>query len=347
MVELDRKASSALKLRMTALGVLLAASAAVSGCSLLPEEQAPLKPPLVKPAQAEVKTIDAKLGSIVRQIAGSGTFVPTNIAYYQFKNGGVIEAVHVRAGSEVKRGDILVTLESEGIDVELLQRELEYERKRLAFEDAVKNGNERQSRIARIDYELAKLLYDKSKVKAGNSVLRAEADGIVSYATDLMPGDRAEAGRVLAAVADPSGMRLALLASSNPVLADIKVGMEAEITFKGLTLTGKVTQTPATAPQTDDDRLREEYTRTLYIELDELPAEAVLGAMADVRIIAARRDNVIVVPKSGVRTYFGRTYVQVLDGERRREIDIETGLETATEYEIMQGIEEGMKIILQ
>lgn len=346
MVKLNWNASTR-RSRPVLLAVMLAAGAALGGCSLLPKDPEPLKPPLVKPVQAEVQTAEAKLGTIIRQITGSGTFVPTDVQYYQFKEGGVIDTVHVRAGQEVKRGDLLVTLENTGIDVELLQRELEYEKKRLAFEEAVKSGDERQARIARIDYDLAKLLYEKTKEKAENSVLRAERDGIISYATDLEPGDYTDGGRVLAAVANPSGMRLALPTAANPVLADIKVGMEAEITFRGVAYPGKVTQTPSSAPPTDDDRLREEYSRTLYIELNELPEEAVLGSMADVKIVAARRDNVIVVPKGAVRNYFGRTYVQVLEGERRREIDIETGIENAAEIEIVQGVEEGMLLILQ
>jgi macrolide-specific efflux system membrane fusion protein len=347
MVELERKAARRYNRRLSVLVLLVATVAVSSGCSLLPQEQSPLKPPLVKPAQTEARTVDAKLGSITRQVTGSGTFVPTKVDYYQFKDSGVIESVSVRAGTAVKKGDVLVTLENEGIDIELMQKELEYERKLLALEEAVRSGNQRQAKIARLDYKLAELMFEKTKEKASASVIKADADGIVSYFTDLMPGDRTEPGRVLAAIADPSGMRLALTATNNPVLADIKVGMKAEAMFQGQVYAGKVTQTPASAPQTDDDRLREEYSRTLYVELESLPEGAALGKMADVTIVAARRDNVIVVPKAGVRTYFGRTFVQVLDGERRRELDIETGLDTATEVEIVQGVEDGMKIILQ
>lgn len=344
---MDRKAARRLNRRLSAAVLLVVTAAAASGCSLLPQEQAPLAPPLVKPAQTEARTVDAKLGSIARQIAGSGTFVPTNVKYYRFQAGGEIDSVGVRAGTLVKKGDVLVTLDNEGVDIELLQRELEYERKRLALEEAVKGGSGRQIKIAELDYRLAALLFEKTKEKASASVLTAAEEGIVSYFTDLMPGDRAEPGRVLAAIADPHAMRLALTTSNNPVLADIKVGMAAEVKYQGQVYAGKVTQTPASAPQTDDDALREEYARTLYVELDELPPDAALGKMADIAIVAARRDNVIVVPKAGVRTYFGRTFVQVLDGERRKELDVETGLETATEYEIVQGVEDGMKIILQ
>jgi len=335
------------KQRNTFIVVLLAASAALGGCSLLPEEQKPLKPPLVKPAQAEVRTVDVVKGSIVRQISSAGHWVPTRIAYYQFQTGGILDTVEVRSGGTVAQGDVLATLVNEGAEIELLQRELEYEKKKLALEEALQSGNEKAVRIARIDYELAELLLTKTKEKAENTVLRAAEGGLVSYATDLKPGDGVDAERVIAAVADPSGMRLAVEAGSNPVLADIDVGMEAEIVYKGNTLKGVVTQTPSSAPLTDDARLREEYGKTLYIDVEQLPEDAVLGAPADVRIVAARRDDALVVPKRGVRTYFGRTYVQVLEGERRKEVDVETGLENATEIEIVQGVEEGMKIILQ
>jgi len=344
---LNRNALARRKLRLAALAGLLSAGAALGGCSLLPKDPEPLKPPLVKPAQAEIQTVEAKLGTIVRQVTGSGTFVPTDVEYYQFKEGGVIGEVRVRAGQEVKRGDPLVTLENKDMDIELLQRELEYEKKKLAFEEAVISGDERQANIARIEFEIARKLFDNAREKAENSVLRAGRDGIVSYATDLEPGDYADGGRVLAAVANPSGMRLALGVQSNPVLADIRIGMEAEITFKGRSYTGTVAQTPATAPPTDDARLREEYARNLYIELAELPEDAKFGNLADVKIVAARRENVVVVPKGAVRTYFGRTFVMVLDGERRREVDVEIGLENPTEYEIVSGVEPGMLLILQ
>jgi multidrug efflux pump subunit AcrA (membrane-fusion protein) len=346
MDKLVGKAPSAIKIRFAALSVLIAASVAAAGCSMLPKDQASLKPPLIKPAQAEIRTIEAKPGSIVRQVAGSGAFVPTKITYYQFKSGGVIQSVNVGAGKAVKRGDVLVTLENDNVDVELLQRELDYERKKQALDDAIKAGDQRNVRLDRLDFKIAELLYDKTKQRAESGTLRAQADGVISYATDLQPADHVDANRVLAAIADPTRMRLALQAGSNPALADIKVGMEAEISFKGKSYKGKVMQTPSSAPPTEDPRLRDEYGKTLYVEVEELPSGAVFGAMADVKIVAARRDNVIVLPKSAVRTYFGRTFVQVLEGERRKENDIETGLETASEYEIVEGVKEGMKIIL-
>jgi macrolide-specific efflux system membrane fusion protein len=334
--------------RLAAAVMLIAGAAMLSGCSLLPEERGPLKPPLVQPAQAPVRTVEAEIGTIVRQISGAAHFVPTQIRYHQFRGGGgTVKSIDVRAGLTVKQGDVLAQLDIGDIDVELLQRKLEYERKKFALEDAKASGDRRQIQLAGLEFELAELLYEKARTKAESAVLRAETDGVVTFAAALQPGDRVQDGEVLAAVADPSKMRVALNGTGNEVMRDIRVGMEAEITYQGRKYKGKVVQTPSSAPPTDDEVLREEYSKTIYVEMEELPPDAEIGAMADLTIVAARRENTIVLPKRGVRTYFGRTYVQILDGERRREIDVETGLENATEVEILSGLEAGMKVILQ
>jgi hypothetical protein len=55
---------------------------------------------------------------------------------------------------------------------------------------------------------------------------------------------------------------------------------------------------------------------------------------------------VIVLPRSAIRSYMGRNYVQIVEGERRKEVDIEVGLTTPTEVEIVKGLEEGQKVVL-
>jgi hypothetical protein len=42
----------------------------------------------------------------------------------------------------------------------------------------------------------------------------------------------------------------------------------------------------------------------------------------------------------------GRDYVQVLEGESRKELDVEKGIVSSTEVEIRKGIKEGQKVIL-
>lgn len=64
-------------------------------------------------------------------------------------------------------------------------------------------------------------------------------------------------------------------------------------------------------------------------------------------IVVEQRENVIVIPRKGLRTYLGRDYVQVLNGESRKEVDVEKGLVTPTEVEIRTGLKEGQNVILE
>jgi hypothetical protein len=72
----------------------------------------------------------------------------------------------------------------------------------------------------------------------------------------------------------------------------------------------------------------------------------VFGSQGELSIVTDRAENVLIIPRVGLRSYQGRSYVRILDGDVRREVDVVKGIETATEVEIRRGLEEGQKIIL-
>ncbi|MOA30899.1 hypothetical protein D3C78_1520200 [compost metagenome] len=66
------------------------------------------------------------------------------------------------------------------------------------------------------------------------------------------------------------------------------------------------------------------------------------------KIILQQREGVLKIPRSGLRSFLGRTFVRTLeDGSKIREIDVETGIKGSTEIEITKGLEEGAVIVLQ
>jgi macrolide-specific efflux system membrane fusion protein len=80
----------------------------------------------------------------------------------------------------------------------------------------------------------------------------------------------------------------------------------------------------------------------------KIPGDASIGAFTDVKIILQQRDDVLKIPRSGVRSFLGRTFVRTLeDGNKVREIDVETGIKGSTEIEITKGLEEGAVVVLQ
>jgi len=326
---------------------LAAVLSLAAGCSLLPEEEQPLAPPLVKPAQARIVTEEPRVGRLEKAVQGMATFEPVRMAYHQYtEGGGRVAEVLAKAGDEVKAGDPLLRLDMGPLYVTLLQRQLELERKLLALDEAKEARDERRLKIALLEVEIAQIMYDSVAEAYENSILKAQMDGVVTFAANLQPGDVIQPYQTLFIVADPGRMRLAFSVVSTSSVNDVQVGMEAEITFQNQKYIGKVVQTPASAPFEQDERLRERYARTLYIDLEPTPEGAKIGDMASVRILTDVRENALILPRGAVRRMFGRTYVQVLEGESRREIDVQTGLETQTEIEIISGLEPGVKVIL-
>lgn len=94
--------------------------------------------------------------------------------------------------------------------------------------------------------------------------------------------------------------------------------------------------------------MAEKYSKTLYIEVPKLPEGAKIGSLPNVKIVTRQRDNVVKIPRSGLRSYLGRNFVRVLEDDKRlREIDVEPGLAGSTEIEIVQGLTEGQVVVLQ
>ncbi|MCI3919547.1 HlyD family efflux transporter periplasmic adaptor subunit [Paenibacillus sp. TRM 82003] len=330
------------------MSIFVCAGLLTSGCSLLPSEEQPLKPPLVKPAEAKIVTELPRIGTLERKLQGSGTFESVRTAYHDFsESGGRIAEVLARAGDAVKAGDPLVRLETADMEMTLLQRRLEVEKKRLGLDEAKETGSERRVRIAGLELEIAERQLASIEDTFENKVLTAKIDGIVIFEAEMQPGDVVEAHRSLYTIADPTALRLAYSSAASNALSEVEVGMTAAFEYGDATYEGKVVQTPATAPFQEDERLRDKYAKTVYIDIATLPEGAEIGDSASVTIVTNRRENALIVPKSGVRKLFGRTYVQVLEGESRREIDVEIGLETPTETEIVSGLEAEQQVILQ
>ncbi len=333
-------------LKVLVAGCVMAVSA---GCSLIPKEEEALKPPLVEPKKESYETVEVKRGSISRQVKGVGVFEPTNIKHHMFKqSGGKVMAVNVKAGDKVKKGDLLIQLDETGLDLDLKEKQLEVEKAKVGLEEAKEQQDTKNMRVKMMELEVAQVKLEKVRQTIAERKLLAEMDGIVTFVEDLKPGDVIGEYKVMVSIADTKGMRIAYEVTNPNDVSDVQVGMAADIKLKSKTLRGKVVQTPSSAPIVEDQRLSEKYAKTLYIEvLDPIPKDVEIGTLADIVITTQKRDNTLIIPKRGLRTYMGRNYVQILEGESRKEVDVEKGIEASTEVEIVQGLKEGQKVILQ
>lgn len=333
--------------RTAGTAVLLAASLALAGCSLFPDEET-LQPPLIQPAQEQFDAVVAAKGNIQTSLKGNATFVSAKVETLSFKgNGGRLKSINVKLGDQVKAGDLLAELETGDLDLQLKLQRLNLERAGLLYKEATMSGaNETDLRLREIDLEREKISYGAMEDRLSQAQLYASISGTVIFVESLKTGDGVNTYQSIITVADPSSMQLSYAAGNAKDLFPVEVGMPISLRYKGKDYTGQVLQSPSSAPITDDKAKAEKNETTIILSMDNQPEGVHVGDVADVTIELQKRKNVIILPRSAVRTYMGRFYVQVADGDRRKEVDVEVGLTTPTQVEIVQGLKEGQQVIL-
>ncbi len=319
----------------------------VSGCGIFLQERESLSPPLVEPKQEELEVELVKRDTIRTQLRGIGSFEPLQVATHQLiESGAKVKSLHVRAGQMVKKGDLLIQLDMDGLDILQKQRQLDVKIAEFEFKQAKEEQNPDIIQVQGLKLEIALMLLEETKSQYNSRTVYAQIDGLVIFVEELLPGDQVEAYQPLVSIAAPDQLQLSFQVTNVSSAADVKVGMKADIIIGNENFEGIVVQTPSSAPKVSNRMLADEYGKRLYLDVPIRPASTTLGTNADIRITLQEKVNALVIPLRGLRTYMGRKYVQILDGESRREVDVETGLQTATEVEVITGLEEGQLVIL-
>lgn len=311
-------------------------------------EDETLQPPLVQPASEPLDIVEAAKGNIETYLKGNANFVSASSAALSFKDsGGRLKSINAKVGEEVKEGDLLAELETGDLELQLKLQKLNVERARLLYLEAkTSDASDTDLRLREIDMERETLQQDNMENKLASSRLYAPISGVVIFAESLNEGEYVNAFQTIITVADPTDMQLTYVAAESKDLLPIEAGMPASLKYKGKEYTGKVLQSPSNAPLAGDAAKAERNAVTIIIGMDNPPSDVQIGHSAELSIRLQSRENVIVLPKSAIRSYMGRSYVQVAEGERRKEVDVELGLTTPTQVEVVKGLEEGDQIIL-
>ncbi|WP_165822580.1 efflux RND transporter periplasmic adaptor subunit [Paenibacillus montanisoli] len=329
-----------------AAAVMVAASL-LSGCSLLPQKQVVLQPPLVQPAAEKVDAIDVKKATIERSFTGAAVVASSKTVPLFYKEGGRLKALHVQLGDRVEAGKVVAELDLGDLDLRVKLQELSLERVRIEYNRARQSGvTGTELRMKEIDLEREQLLLDNMNEQYEAAKLTSPVSGVVTYVDAKSPGDGLNGYTPLVSVSDPKQIYLVYTADDPKLISGIQREMPVDITINGSKYEGKVLQSPSDAPITLNKEIDERNSRLLYIQMNKPDESIELGQSAQIHIVLEKKADVVVIPRSGLRTYLGRTYVQSLDGDRRKEIDVQPGIMTATEVEIVKGLEPGMKVIL-
>lgn len=329
-------------LQLLIIMILMGAVTLATGCNILPEEEEELAPPLMQPAKIEYKTEPAARGTLIQQLRLSGTFAPETQESLSFEEqGGRLKVKHVRLGQSVKAGDLIAELDSGSINYQIELQEIEIEKNKLTISQLREsNAGYYAIRRAQLDLQQQEMRLENLHEQLAATQIVAPFDGEITYIISTSIGEYINAYQIAAKVADTS--KLVLITTSDKA-SDLPIGAEVTVEFQKEELIGEVIANPSSLFNDPDERLRK---AAIVRIAGELPEKVTLGSDARIVYIQDKREDVIILPRKQINLMSGRRYVNVLEDGIRVEKDVEIGLMTDTEAEIIKGLEEGDLVIV-
>jgi len=322
---------------------ILACSLTVTGCNaLFPAEEEELAPPLIKPATITYSTVQARRGTLTEQLRLNGVFCAENEVALSFtRTSGRLKAIHIRNGTVAAAGDLLAELDADSLSSSIRLQEIEVEKSQLTLSQLKANGADSYGiKRAGLDLEQQKIRLEDLQNQLSATRIYAPVSGQVTYVISTDIGEPVSAYQTIVKISDISKMNVRTSASE---AAQLPLGGKVTIEYHKAELTGEIIANPTSLAGDPDQEMR----KSAMIRLDcELPADAALGQSVMIYYVKQQRDNVLIVPRSYINLLSGRYFVNVLENGVRVEKDIEIGLMTATEAEIISGISEDDLIII-
>lgn len=310
----------------------------LSGCMLVPEEEEVLPPPLVeRQADLAYEVENVIRGDIAEEIIMSGVLTPARQTAYYFDTDGLrLLSLPVKAGDTVKKGALVAQADPGDLDYRIqVQRNMV----RLA-EIRLEKSRKADKETRQLELNNEQLALEQLEKQLERCSLYSTQDGVVLFAENLKEGEVIESFRVLLRIADPAEL---VAYAQSASLKKVRSGMQVDMTAGTDTFTGTVTLSSDNVPDTADSR----YKDAIIVTPDKLPKGLDIGAQVNMVITLSQSKNALLIPKRALRTALGQTYVQVLSDGVRKEYDVETGIETTTQAEILSGLTEGMQVILK
>ena len=303
-----------------------------------------LEPPvLLSPSEVVFDTVRVDRGPIELTVTGPASFVPVAYEdqYFAYK-GGRLQNVYVRVGDTVQVGTLLADLYVGGLANQIALQRVSLAKARLQSERKLMMGASKlELELAALDVESETLRLRMYEQELDDSKLYATMKGDVVFVNSLLsPGSTIDAFQTLVRIADPTELQLRY---SGRRVFDFQISTEVAVRVRDLELVGRVVESPNTV----SSDAAEQQLRTALIQVDDLPDEVVSGDLAQVSLVLDRREEALIVPKDAVRAYLGRSYVYILENGSKKERTVETGIETPTLVEIVQGLNEGESVILR
>lgn len=330
-------------------------------------------------------TYEVTMGAIeIKDPVPASLFFPNNqIISVPIEYGTVVyEETLVEKGAMVKKGTPLVKIKTSIDEVTLKEQAINLERLTQVYQRYVTNQSkglkgqkealasitdEIDRKIANMEYEKAKFLYEstkksyerqittlkkdinKSKSIKNTTEILAPSDGYVTNITSFVPGEKIDHTRPLVNIVDPSTIlflvRDRYMTYQHNMNVTLKINPKNGVSDQ--TYTGKVISSMPYVSQSG-----ESYGKC-YIQADEnIEFDEVIGQVIEATIDVCNMDNVLVVPIEALTSQYEIDNTKIaVSNELKNGALIERefiiGLQNDQFCQVITGLDEGAKLVKQ
>ncbi|MDX1472872.1 MAG: efflux RND transporter periplasmic adaptor subunit [Reinekea sp.] len=311
-------------------------------------------------AAQETQVVQAQ--TVRQNIKVTGTIQPLFEAQLPALISAQIEQVAVRPGDAVKKGQLLIAMDTENLNIQKEQQlsSVEATQAQLALAQSqlkrtqemsaqgIATSAQLEQALSTVQAQAANLHAQQSQIKATEYQIRnanvyAPINGIVSF-RQAEPGQFVGIGSPLLTIVDLARMELRVNVSAADS-ANIVTGMKVNISIEGLplaTFTGTVSRISPVATN---------GTRTIpvYIVLENTGGLLRGGMFATGQITLEEKPNTLVIPPSAIRyDEQNQPYVLKIDGETvvRQDISVAGSWGQNQMREVTQGLNSGDRIVV-
>ena len=285
-----------------------------------------------------------------QRVTVTGTFTTDDETVLAFKNGGVVQAVHVKEGDAFKKGQLLAALEPAEINTAVRQSQLtlekaerDYNRARRLYLDSVatlEQMENAQTALKAAEQDARRAVYN-----LGHTTIRASSDGYVLQRTANTGQVVGPGTPVLVVSGTGSNGWLLKVGVSDRQWSAIRTGDRAVVTSDA----AGGTSLPAAVSRKSDGIDPQSGTFTIYLKLDggQLPALA-SGMFGRAEIQLSAETDVWLIPYEALLDGdAGKGYVFVTrDGKTAQRVAVQVAGIQRDYIVVTKGLEQAGSLIV-
>lgn len=303
-----------------------------------------LPPPISKNAKSlNVNALIIRTQPMTDEITTTGSLLPDEEVDLSFETSGKITEINFTEGSKVKKGQLLAKVNDRPLQAQLkkLQAQLKLAEDRVFRQNAlwVKDAVSKEA-YEQAKTDLASLNADIELVKANilQTELRAPFDGIIGL-RQVSEGSYSSPTTLIAKLTKISPLKIDFSIAER-YASQIKKG--TRLTFN---IDGNLSNFNATVYATEskvDPTTRTLSVRALYPNTSQV---LLPGRFTEVKIKMHEIPNAIAIPTEAIVPEMGTDKVYLYKSGKSVPIEVKTGLRTASQIQIVQGLEPGDTLI--